>query len=189
MRKIRRFLIVRTDTRGVTAALGKHFRSRVIAFSRESLDVAEVLYKTAVSRIFKGEGSPPGSWKRLHPFTVEERLFLMMEGRKNLVPNFGPKHPILQRTGMLKRSLIGGSTRYYRRKQASGGNSSITFGTRDRRFRLLHKGGRNVLGGRVPARPMLPQRQDFPIKSIIGNVYQEILGQYAKEESKSIRVV
>jgi hypothetical protein len=99
---------------------------------------------------FATESAGGDKWPPLAPMTQEERISL----------GFAPSHPILQRTGDLKLSLIDpnhplNATEVF----THGGHSyldrvTIELGSLDDRFPILHAGGETDLGYYIPPRPM-----------------------------------
>lgn len=95
-------------------------------------------------RNFEVEGFPT-KWAPLAERTVAERRRLGFPGT----------HPILQRTRELKRSVVERGHPYnVSELDIGGGTLTLTLGSRDPRFGLLHGGGTTPTGGVVPARPM-----------------------------------
>jgi hypothetical protein len=98
-------------------------------------------------RNFEAEGFPE-KWRPLAPRTVEQRRKL----------GFAGEHPILQRTRALKRSVVEQAHPYNLTKvevKPRKGTVTLTLGSTDPRFGLLHGGGTTPTGGVVPARPMV----------------------------------
>ena len=129
------------------------------------------LWKEYIEHIFETEHD--GRWAPLRRKTVEERIWLRDHTNADLVENFAPAHPILQRRGYLRRSLSDrffsprsvqeahldgpdehsvGNTIHW--KQESGrDNYSVHWQQQDDRFIALHTGFGLV---NTPSRPMVP---------------------------------
>lgn len=96
-------------------------------------------------RNFEREGGRT-AWAPLAPATAAERRRL----------GYGARHPILDRTGALRRHVL--TTPAQTRRVAGGAELRIQPSPSVggvRKYRFLAKGGRTPTGGRVPARPMV----------------------------------
>ncbi len=99
----------------------------------------------AFTQNFETEGQ--GQWDPLsRSWTVPERRRLGFAGR----------HPILQRTKNLKRSVTDKSHPLHIRDVYTQGKSRVVLemGSKDERYRMLHFGGVTSLNTRIPPRPM-----------------------------------
>ena len=112
--------------------------------SKEKHKIAEAS-RLGIAWNFAHESAGGQLWPSLAPMTVGIRRSL----------GFAGEHPILQRTGRLKRSLIDEhhSMNLYI-EEDDGGDLSMEFGSLDPNFPLLHAGGLTEGGHPVPARPM-----------------------------------
>lgn len=101
--------------------------------------------RRAFAENFATEGQ--GQWPSLsEAWTVPERRALGFAGR----------HPILVRTGSLRRSVTerGHPLHTSQVIPTGAGRFSVEIGSEDERYTILHFGGRNRGGAYVPARPM-----------------------------------
>lgn len=141
----------------------------------EIFDLAFQVYSSKVEDTFNREG--PG-WDRLASWTLRERADLGFSSG-----------PILQRTGVLKRTLtdpqlgrlqysLGGfSTGNEITKSISGGRATLRFGTLDPRFEKHQMGGQTDDGFDVPPRPMVPEDSEqnqvlSEIDTVMGNLWE-----------------
>lgn len=127
--------------------------------SREARKVADA-GRWGIDRNFQLERSPSGSpWPGLHPRTVAER-------RRGIdargVPfKTGGEHPILQRTGDLRRSFTDPShPRHIAKVDVTADSTAIALGAEDDpqtpgRIALLHSGGTSSTGTQIPPRPFV----------------------------------
>ena len=110
--------------------------------------------RQAFAQNFSSEGQ--GGWPQLsEAWTVPERRRLGYAG----------EHPILKRTGSLMRSVTerGHPLHTSEVRQTGAGRFTVEIGSEDRRYNLLHFGGRTALGTVIPARPMAilwPQQEE-----------------------------
>jgi len=99
---------------------------------------------------FSTESAGGEKWPLLAPWTVAERQSL----------GFAGEHPILQRTGALKRSLIDPNHPLNVTEVSTHGfyghlmRILIELGSSDERFPILHAGGVSDEGYYIPPRPM-----------------------------------
>lgn len=112
-------------------------------------NVAEALGPAIEQEAFDPEG--PG-WQELAEATVEQRQDRIDRGEISV----GPRHPILQQTGVLKESLV---NRHAAGHVESFSDSRMTYGT-DVPYALAHQEG---IG--VPQRKILQARQLAPVVS------------------------
>ena len=116
-------------------------------FLNDAVKIVENRVSSHISNIFTIEGSP--AWAELAALTQSKRILL----------GFPPAHPILYRTGSLKRALIdqNNSAHVFQVSHvgsAGSGSIRIAIGTTDPRF-IEHQEGTKIM----PARPIVPNTE------------------------------
>ena len=126
---------------------------------RESQIVAGVA-RQGIAYNFEHEKAPNGTpWAPLRPYTVRERRSGI--DARGVPFHTGGHHPILQRTGDLKRSFTDPAhPRNITRTESKGGVTVIYLSARDdprtpHRISTLNSGGLTMTNALVPARPFV----------------------------------
>lgn len=134
--------------------------------------------RKAFARQFEEEGNYMGSmWKPLAPATVKERNRLKKKGGMQFVPGFTGAHPILQRTGELKRSFEH-PPNHIKKAVAADGKGEVEVGSR-----LTVKSGEYLAAILTKVRPIA----EFGIPDDTMKVIRGNLEDFGRKHLKKIQ--
>ena len=127
---------------------------------------------------FQTEGMYFGAkWKALAPATVKDRNRLKKKGGLQFVAGFGGEHPILQRTGELKRSFLG-SPNHIKTARAFNGMGYVEVGSS-----LTVDSGEYLAEILTVVRPIVPMVIP-PVLEVKANAKLEV---YAEKHLKKLK--